>query len=86
MQWEVVLAYMLGLVLLYVVGWLLLVPLKWLIRLIGNGILGGVLLWLFNLVGGFWGLGIAINPITALVTGFFGVPGVALLLILQVVL
>ena len=79
----VLLAYAFGLLLLYLVGRLLLVPLRLIIRLLYNGIIGGVLLWLVNLVGGAFGILIPINPITALAAGFLGVPGVVLLILLQ---
>ena len=83
---DVILAYALGLVLLYLVGWLLLVPLKLLLRFIINGVIGGVILWLLNLVGGLIGLSVAINPVTALTVGFLGIPGLMLILLLQFML
>jgi len=83
---EVILAYALGLILLYVLGWLLLVPLKMILKFIYNGIIGGIVLWLLNVVGGIIGVTIAINPVNALVVGFLGIPGVILLLLLQWIL
>jgi inhibitor of the pro-sigma K processing machinery len=84
--WDVILAYALGLILLYVVGWLLLVPLKIILKFIYNGIIGGIILWVLNLVGGLIGVTVAINPVTALIVGFLGIPGVILLLLLQFIL
>ncbi len=84
--WEVILAYAAGLVLLYVVGWFLLVPLKVILKLIYNAIIGGIILWLLNLVGGLIGISVAINPVTALIVGFLGIPGIILILILQFIL
>ena len=55
---DIILAYALGLVLLYLAGWLLLVPLKLLFRFIINGIIGGVVLWLLNLIGGLIGISV----------------------------
>ena len=81
-----ILAFLFGLVLLYIVGMLLVIPLKVIFKLIINGIIGGIILFLFNLVGGLFGLGIAINPLNAIIVGVLGVPGVILLLILQVIL
>ncbi|HCS73562.1 MAG TPA: SigmaK-factor processing regulatory BofA [Clostridiales bacterium] len=83
---DIILAYALGLLLLYLAGWLLLVPLKILFRFLLNGIIGGVVLWLLNLVGGYIGLSIAVNPITALTVGFLGIPGLILILMLQFIL
>lgn len=81
-----ILAFLFGLVLLYIIGMILVIPLKVIFKLIVNGIIGGVILFLFNLVGGLFGLGIAINPLNAIIVGVLGVPGVILLLILQVIL
>ncbi|MDD5016737.1 MAG: pro-sigmaK processing inhibitor BofA family protein [Eubacteriales bacterium] len=85
-DFQVILFFALGLVLLYFTGWLLLAPLKIILKLIISGILGGILLWLINLLGGIFSVTIAINPISALVAGYFGVPGIILLLVLKLVL
>ncbi|WP_432642631.1 pro-sigmaK processing inhibitor BofA family protein [Acidaminococcus sp.] len=51
------------------------------LKLLWNGICGVILVWLFNLVGGIFGATIPINFVSALVAGFFGVPGVILMLL-----
>lgn len=81
-----ILAFLFGLVLLYIIGLILVIPIKVIFKLIVNGIIGGVILFLFNLIGGLFGLAIAINPLNAIIVGLLGVPGVVLLLILQVIL
>ena len=86
MQYGAFIAYVFGLLLLYIVGSILLVPIKVIIRLVYNGIVGGILLWLINLAGQYWGLNIAINPVTALIAGFLGIPGIILLIILSLIL
>ena len=83
---ETIVAYAVALLLMYALGWLLFVPLKYLWKLILNGILGGLLLVVINLIGGLFGITLAINPITALIAGFLGIPGVALLFLLQIIL
>lgn len=80
---NIILAYAFGLILLYIAGYILLVPIKIIIKLVYNAIIGGILLFLLNLVGGFFNIGIAVNPITALIAGFLGVPGVILMLVVQ---
>jgi inhibitor of the pro-sigma K processing machinery len=82
-QPEVVLYFALGLVLLYGLGWLLLVPLRKVLGLIVNSVLGVIALLAVNLIGSGFGYTILVNPFTALLTGFFGVPGVALAALLQ---
>ncbi|MCT4621024.1 MAG: pro-sigmaK processing inhibitor BofA family protein [Marinisporobacter sp.] len=83
---NIILAYAFGLILLYILGYILLIPIKWIIKLVYNGIIGGIVLLLLNLLGGFFDIHIAINPITALVAGFLGVPGVLLMLFFQYLL
>ena len=51
-----------------------------------NGIMGGIVLFLFNLVGGIFNLYLEISPLNAIIVGFLGVPGVILLLIVQMIL
>ncbi|WP_040215237.1 pro-sigmaK processing inhibitor BofA family protein [Clostridium polynesiense] len=58
-------------------------PIKILVKLLINGVLGAILLWLVNLFGQMFGLQIGINAATALIAGFFGVPGVIFLIIFK---
>ena len=82
-SWEVVLFFALGMLLLYGVGWLLLVPLKKGLWFLFNSLVGGLLLWVAQLVGSSFGLTAVINPFSAILTGFLGLPGVALVLLIQ---
>ncbi|WP_138159822.1 pro-sigmaK processing inhibitor BofA family protein [Peptoniphilus catoniae] len=56
------------------------------IGLIFNIIGGGVLLYLFNLIGSKFGLVISITPVTAFLAGFFGVPAVAVMILIKLFL
>ncbi|MDA8234472.1 MAG: pro-sigmaK processing inhibitor BofA family protein [Clostridia bacterium] len=85
METNAIIAFGLGLVLLYVVGSVFATPARIIGKLILNGILGGIILWIINILGGGFGIQIAINPLTALIVGFLGIPGILLLLILQVI-
>lgn len=80
---NVIIAFAFGLLLLYIVGRVLLMPLRLVFRLIYNGLIGGIILWLLNWVGAYFGFTIAINPVTALVVGFLGLPGVILLVVFK---
>lgn len=82
-EYNIIIAYVIGLFLLYILGWLLVVPRKFLLRLILNGIIGALILFFINMAGKSFGIYVAINPITALVVGFLGIPGIILLVILQ---
>ena len=85
-EMNIILAYAFGLILLYFLGWLFIVPIKMILKLMVNAIIGGLLLVLFNFIGGFLDFAIGLNPINALIVGFLGVPGLILLVVLKLVL
>ena len=65
---------------------LLLKPIKFVFKLLINTALGFVLLWLVNFFGDPLGISIGLTFINALVVGFMGVPGVILLVLLELFL
>lgn len=75
--------FFIALLVFYILGILLVIPLKIVWRLIYNGIIGGLTLMLINLIGSFFGVALPITPLTALLVGFLGVPGVIILLIVH---
>ena len=81
-----ILAYSAGLLLTVLFFRLFFRPLKWLLKVLLNGIIGGLILVAINLVGGFAGLTVIITPLSALLAGFLGIPGIALTMILQNIL
>ena len=54
--------------------------------LIGNSIVGGIIIFLINLIGANFGFHIGLNIGTALVVGILGIPGAILLIILTLFL
>ena len=81
-----IMAYAVGLILVYFLCWIFIRPLKWIFKLGINSVLGGFMLAAVNLVGGFMGMNISINPLTALISGVLGVPGMGLIIALQYIL
>jgi inhibitor of the pro-sigma K processing machinery len=73
-----------GIFLLWLVCKILAVPLKILWKLLINAVIGAVLLLIFNFVGGFINFTIPITPISALVAGILGIPGVIILALIQI--
>ena len=67
--------------------------LKWPIKIVINGIIGVVILYVVNfiianlsLIGIDVNFSLPVNPISALIAGFFGIPGVAVLIIIYLFL
>ncbi len=81
-----IMAYAVGLVLIYVFCRIFIKPIRWLAKCLINGVFGGLILAAVNFVGGFAGMSVIINPFTSLISGFLGVPGVLLIIILQYML
>lgn len=81
---NVILAYVFGILLIYLVGRIFVMPIKFVFTLIYNGLVGGVMLWVLNLLGTHIGFTIGINPLTALIAGFLGLPGVFLLILFKI--
>ena len=68
---------------LFIIGKIFVLPIKFILKLIGNSIIGGILIFIVNLVGSLFGFHIGLNIITAIVTGILGIPGVVLLCFLK---
>lgn len=81
-----ILAIFLAIGAVYVLGMLLVLPIKMIVRLIINGVIGALALIVFNLFGSYLGITIGVNPITALIAGFLGIPGVLLMIFVKMVL
>ena len=62
---------------------LLLKPMKWAAKLALHALSGFVCLWLINSVAGFTGLTLPVNLVTVLVSGICGVPGIAVIALLE---
>lgn len=82
-DWNVIVAFVFGIFLIFLIGKLFLMPIKLVFRLVYNAIIGGIMLWIVNFIGGHFGFTIAINPLTALIAGFLGLPGVILLILFK---
>lgn len=74
-------AYAAGLLIVYFFGKIFAFPVKILLKLLSNGVIGGLLLIVINFVGSFVGIFIPVNVITVFVSGLLGIPGIAVLLI-----
>lgn len=76
---ELLLYGIVGIVILFIVLKLL----KWPLKILLNGIFGVVLLYIVNFIGASFNFFIGINLVTALIAGFFGIPGVAVLILFK---
>ncbi len=83
---EAILTLLIPIALLVVLLYVLLSPIKLGWKLLLHGFCGFLCLWLLNLISVYTGILFPINPVTVLIAGFLGVPGLLLLALVQVVL
>ena len=61
-------------------------PLKHLLKLLANSVFGAAAMFAINTVFGFTGLGVGINMVTIITAGVLGLPGIAALYIVRIIL
>lgn len=76
---------LIAVIVLLVAKFILNLNLRRIIELAINIVLGILILWLLNKFGGSLGISIPINIITALVVGILGIPGVIILVLLNLI-
>jgi inhibitor of the pro-sigma K processing machinery len=82
-QLFVVAAFILLLVL--ITARILVKPLRLLVKIIFNSFIGLLMLLVFNFIGGLIGFTIPVNIVTVLLAGFLGIPGLILLIVVQII-
>ena len=73
--------FLVALILVLLIGKLVFKSVKVVVGFLINAIIGFVILWILN----HFNVGIPINLLTSVVVGFFGIPGIILLLVLKFV-
>lgn len=71
---------------LFIFGKIFIVPIKKIIKLVINSILGGITIFLINLVGATFGFHIGLNIFTSVLIGLLGLPGVVCLIIIKLLI
>ena len=82
MNFDLIIAGIVGILLLYMVLKILKLPIKILI----NGIVGMVTLNIINYFGAYIGITLVVNIWTSLISGFLGLPGVILVFIYSILI
>lgn len=78
-----IIVYVACIIFLFLIGRFFIIPLKSIAKIIGNSIIGGILIFIVNAIGSLLNFHIGLNIGTAIVTGILGIPGVILLIILK---
>lgn len=81
-----IIIYLACLIVLFIIGRVFFLPLKRIVKLLLNSVLGGVFIYIVNIVGASFNFHIGLNIGTAIFSGILGIPGVALLVILRLII
>ena len=71
---------------LFIFGKLFIVPIKTILKLVVNSILGGIVIFIINLIGSIWGFHIGLNLVTSIFVGILGIPGAFVIVIIKLLL
>ena len=81
-----VITYLACICFLFIFGKIFIVPIRKVLKLVLNSVLGGIIIYLINLIGTSFGFHIGLNIFTSIVIGFLGLPGVVCLIIVKLLL
>ena len=65
---------------------LFIIPIKTILKLIFNSLLGGLLIYIINIIGVAFNFHIGLNVFTSIFIGILGIPGVVLTIIIKILI
>lgn len=81
-----IITYLACICFIFIFGRIFIVPLKKILKLVINSVLGGLTIFIINLVGANFGFHIGLNIFTSVVVGLLGLPGATCLIIVKLLL
>ena len=84
LQFSTAVGYILGILIAFVVARIFFKPFKFILKILLNSIIAFFILLVINKFFPYTGIFIGANPLTAVTLGIFGIPGLCLLLLLQI--
>lgn len=73
------------LIIIFIIGKIFFLPIKKVLKLMVNSILGGFTIYIINIIGASFNFHIGLNIFTSIFVGFLGIPGVILIILLQLI-
>lgn len=86
MDFNSIIAYIACIFFLFIFGKIFIVPIKLILRLVINSVLGGIIIFIINLIGSIWGFHIGLNLVTSIFVGILGMPGAIVIIIIKLLL
>ncbi len=81
-----IITYLACIIFLFIFGRLFIVPIKKILKLVFNSILGGIVIYIINIIGANFGFHIGLNIVNSIVIGILGLPGVVCLIIIKLLI
>lgn len=86
MDFNNVITYIACIFFLFIFGKIFIIPIKTIMKLAINSILGGITIFIINLIGAFFNFHIGLNFITSIFVGLLGMPGVIVIIIIKLLI
>lgn len=71
---------------IFLIGRIFILPIKKILKLVLNSILGGILIYVINLVGANFGFHVGLNLFTSITIGILGIPGAIVLVLVKLLI
>ena len=81
-----IITYLACICFIFIFGRIFIVPIKKILKLILNSVLGGLTIFIINLVGANFGFHIGLNIFTSILVGLLGLPGAVCLIIVKLLI
>lgn len=78
-----IITYLACICFIFIFGRIFIVPITKILKLVLNSVLGGIVIYVINLIGGTFGFHIGLNFFTSILIGLLGLPGVVCLIIVK---
>lgn len=81
-----ILTYLACICFIFLFGRIFIVPIKKILKLVFNSILGGISIYIINLIGSMYNFHIGLNIFTSIIVGLLGIPGAVLIVIIKLLI
>lgn len=86
LDYNSIIAFIACIFFIFIVGKIFILPLKTILKFILNSVVGGIMIFIINLIGGFWNFHIGLNIFTSIIVGILGVPGTILVIMIKLLI
>ncbi len=81
-----IITYLACICFLFLFGRIFIIPIKKILKLVLNSIIGGLVIFLINMIGINFGFHIGLNVFTSILVGLLGLPGAVVLIIIKLLI